>query len=133
MKESNIQREIMLASSALGSATLFRNNVGLGWTGRTISVGESGRVVLADARPVKFGLCKGSGDLIGWRTVTITPEMVGRTVAVFASLEVKTKTGRVSPEQANFRAAVERAGGIAAVVRSDAEAVAALTGGIGRE
>jgi hypothetical protein len=44
-------------------------------------------------------LCKGSADLIGYRTITITPDMVGQQVAVFTSIEVKTPTGRIRPEQ----------------------------------
>jgi hypothetical protein len=43
------------------------------------------------------GLVKATADLIGWRSITITPDMVGTTVAIFASIEVKTPTGRVSP------------------------------------
>jgi hypothetical protein len=42
---------------------------------------------------------RGSADLIGYRTITITPEMVGQQVAVFTSIEVKTPTGRIRPEQ----------------------------------
>jgi hypothetical protein len=74
-------------------------------------------------RPVQFGLAKGSADLVGWKTVTITPDMVGREVAVFASIEVKTQTGRPTQYQQAWLTAVEKAGGIAGVARSveDAE------------
>ena len=65
-----------------------------------------------------FGLAKGSADLIGWRTVIITPEMVGQRLAVFTSIEVKTPTGRVRPEQHAWMAAVSGAGGIAGIARS---------------
>ena len=49
-------------------------------------------------RPVRFGLGNESpkinkiyktGDYVGWFPVTITPEMVGKTIAVFANIEVK--------------------------------------------
>jgi hypothetical protein len=91
---------------------LFRNNTG----------------VLRDqhGRPVSFGLCKGSADLIGWTTRTITPDMVGQQVAVFTSIEVKTASGRLTPEQRQWLAAVETAGGIAGVARSVADAEALL-------
>jgi ribosomal protein S19 len=49
------------------------------------------------ADPVQFGLCKGSADLIGWKRVTVTPEMVGSTVAVFTSIEVKTRNRQAAP------------------------------------
>ncbi len=103
MSEQRIQQEIRLAVSH-GDTKLFRNNTG----------------TLRDqhGRPVQFGLCKGSADLIGWRTVTVTPEMVGTQVAVFLSIEVKTPTGRLRPEQQQWLDAVQAAGGIAGVARS---------------
>ena len=76
--------------------------------------------------PVTFGLAKGSSDLIGYRTVTVTPEMVGQRIAVFTSLEVKTATGRVSAEQRQWLEVVAAAGGIAGVVRSVEDAQALL-------
>ncbi len=103
MSEQTIQQEIRLTCST-GATRLFRNNTG----------------TLRDqhGRPVSFGLCKGSADLIGWRTVTITPDMVGIQVAVFLSIEVKTATGRLRPEQQQWIDVVQAAGGIAGVARS---------------
>jgi hypothetical protein len=56
--------------------------------------------------------------LIGWRTITITPEMVGQQLAVFTSIEVKTPTGRIRPEQQAWLDTVQTAGGIAGIARS---------------
>jgi hypothetical protein len=111
VSEQQIQQHIRLACST-GATRLFRNNTG----------------TLKDqhGRPVSFGLCKGSADLIGWRTVTVTPEMVGTTVAVFTSIEVKTATGRLRPEQQQWLDAVLSAGGIAGVARSVSDAEALL-------
>jgi hypothetical protein len=69
--EQQIQQHIRIACST-GATRLFRNNTG----------------TLRDqhGRPVSFGLCKGSADLIGYRSITITPEMVGQQVAVFPVL-----------------------------------------------
>jgi dihydroxyacid dehydratase/phosphogluconate dehydratase len=75
---------------------------------------------------VQFGLARGSADLIGYRTVTITPEMVGQQVAVFASIEVKTPTGRIRPDQQAWLETVQAAGGIAGVARSVEDAKALL-------
>ena len=110
--EQTIQQHIRLACS-IGSCRLFRNNTG---TLRDIN-----------GRPVTFGLCKGSADLIGWRTVTVTPEMVGQQIAVFTSIEVKSTSGRVKPEQQQWLNAVAAAGGIAGIARSVGEAMDILS------
>ena len=109
--EQTIQQQIRLACSS-GPVRLFRNNTG------TLRDGNG--------RPVQFGLAKGSADLIGWSSVTITPEMVGQTVAVFTSIEVKSSTGRLRPEQQQWLDAVSAAGGIAGVARSVEDARALL-------
>ena len=49
--------------------------------------------------------------------------MVGQQVAVFTSIEVKTPTGRIRPEQQQWLNAVQAAGGIAGVARSVGEAM----------
>ena len=110
--EQSIQQHIRLACST-GDTRLFRNNTG----------------TLKDqhGRPVQFGLCKGSADLIGYRTVTITPDMVGQQVAVFLSIEVKTPTGRIRPEQQAWLETIQAAGGIAGVARSVEDALRIVT------
>lgn len=110
--EQTIQQQIRLACSR-GPVRLHRNNTG----------------VLRDqhGRPVQFGLAKGSADLIGWTTRTITPDMVGQQVAVFTSIEVKSATGRLRPDQRQWMEAVQAAGGIAGVARSVEDAMG-LTG-----
>jgi len=112
LSEQSIQQHIRLACS-IGTCRLFRNNTG---TLRDIN-----------GRPVTFGLCKGSADLIGWTTRTITPEMVGQKIAVFTSIEVKSSSGRVKPEQQQWLNAVQAAGGIAGVARSVGEAMDLLS------
>ncbi len=81
---------------------------------------------MSDARFVRYGLTPGSADLIGWQHITVTPEMVGSKLAVFASIEVKGPSGRLTPEQDNWRRVVSSAGGAAGVARSVAEAAAIL-------
>lgn len=119
MSEHRIQNEIRLAIS--GKATLFRNNVGTAWIGDTSKL-KDGSVLIRNPRVFHAGLCEGSSDLIGWRSLTITPEMVGQTVAVFAALEVKSKTGRATAGQKNFCQRVTEAGGFAGIVKSPDEA-----------
>ena len=112
MSEQTIQQHIRLACS-IGSCRLFRNNTG---TLRDIN-----------GRPVTFGLCKGSADLIGWSSRTITEDMVGQQIAVFTSIEVKAATGRIRPEQQQWLNAVAAAGGIAGIARSVGEAMDLLS------
>jgi len=111
VSEQSIQQHIRLTCGT-GATRLFRNNTG----------------TLRDqhGRPVSFGLAKGSADLIGWTMRTVTQEMVGQQVAVFTSIEVKTATGRVKPEQQQWLDAVQAAGGIGGVARSVADALAIL-------
>ena len=52
--------------------------------------------------------------------------MVGQQVAVFLSIEVKTPTGRIRPEQQQWLETVQAAGGIAGVARSVEDAKALL-------
>lgn len=125
MKEGNIQRTIQLFLSRFQNVRLFRNNVGQGWVGQLIS-NKNGTVTLANARPLHAGLCDGSSDLIGWKTVEITPEMVGQKIAVFTAVEIKTEKGRPTEAQNNFLSVVNRSGGIGFVARNENEAVRGL-------
>lgn len=127
-RESAIMHRILLACSK-GATRLFRQNVGTGWVGKSCRfsraetvIVQPGDVLLRNARPLHAGLCEGSSDLIGWTTVEITADMVGRRVAVFAALEVKTPLGAATVEQKQFITAVSAAGGIAGVVRSERQA-----------
>ena len=74
-------------------------------------------------RYVQFGVgSPGGSDLIGYRRITVTSEMVGQEIAQFAAVEVKTPRGRVRPEQQQFIDHVLSAGGIAGIARSVDEA-----------
>tara|TARA_R110000868_G_scaffold85098_1_gene239605 strand:- start:74 stop:433 length:360 start_codon:yes stop_codon:yes gene_type:complete len=114
MSEQSIQQQIRLACSR-GPVRLWRNNVG--------------RLLDQHGRMVTFGLCPGSADLVGFRTVTITPDMVGQTVAVFAAVEVKAPSGRPTPQQTAWIDHVTAAGGLAGIARSVEEAQSILCGG----
>lgn len=130
MKEKNIQSDIMKACSQAG-ARVFRNNVANGLVGQMKRIEKDGPVhlnvgdwVVRNGRRTQFGLCVGSSDLIGWKTITVTPDMIGKRIAVFTALEVKTTSGSATPEQVQFVSAVANAGGMAGIVRSSDEAVA---------
>lgn len=114
MSETGIMNKIQIALSNF-KARLFRNQVGL--------------YTLEDGRKIKSGLGPGSSDLIGWTTVQIKPKMVGHRVAIFTAVEVKSKRGRLQPNQENYINVVNQAGGIAFVARSSEEAVKKLMEG----
>lgn len=123
---------IMLALSAAG-AVVWRNTTAMGWAGKSfpLSAGQvyrarGGERVILDAYPIRAGLCEGSGDIVGMRTVTVTPDMVGQKLAVFCSWEVKHGSGRPTKSQRHFADFVTAAGGIGAVVRSETEALATI-------
>lgn len=103
MTEAELLKHLLVEVSRLG-ARVFRNTVGVGRH-------EDGRVVV-------YGLCPGSSDLIGWTPLTVTADMVGRTLAVFTAIEAKSARGRASAEQINFLKAVDGSGGIAILARS---------------
>ena len=103
MSESSLYKPMMALASSMG-ARLLRNN--------------TGKLPDHTGRWVEFGLGVGSSDLIGFKPVTITPDMVGRRIAVFTAVECKTRTGRIRPEQSAFIAMVNSFGGIAGIARS---------------
>ena len=128
MSEMNALKRCLLAVA--GIATLFRQNVGVGWAGAAVPIKRAGTisvspgdVLVKNARPLHAGLVEGSSDLIGWTPVEIRPEHVGMTMAVFTAAEVKSKKGRPTDAQENFLEQVTVAGGIAGIVRSPEDAV----------
>lgn len=108
--ETKIQNRILIALSEAG-CTVWRVETAGAWVGRQIHK-DGNTVTLANARMFTTGLCKGGSDIIG-----IAPN------GDFMAVEVKTKTGRVSPEQQTFINAVRAAGGIAGVARSVEDAL----------
>lgn len=60
-------------------------------------------------RMINIGVV-GSSDLMAVKPTVITPEMVGKTLAVFVAVEVKTATGRQSEAQKKWQTAVEKLG-----------------------
>lgn len=92
-----------------GMSRFFRNNVGV-----ATYKGADG-----NTRKVRYGLCPGSSDVIGWHSIEVTPEMVGGRIAVFTAIELKRGTDVLSREQFAFIRAVSEGGGIAGFVRDE--------------
>lgn len=124
MSEADLMRRLQILASSLG-ARLFRQNSGVAWVGKVERITRRcdvrvnpGDVVIRNARPFHAGF-NGMADLGGWRRVTITPEMVGATIAQRLEAEVKTDRGRATKEQLAWIEAVNNAGGRAGIVRSE--------------
>jgi hypothetical protein len=99
---------------------LFRAHLmGQAWVGKRLKLRmPAGCIALEDGRPLRSGLPTGFADLFGW--------LQCGGVARYVAFEVKTATGRVSTEQANFLKFVAHSGGIAGVIRSSADAIEIL-------
>lgn len=114
--ESEIQQEIQLAGPKI-KVNLMRNNSGA-------FKDAQGRLVRFGLGNVKKDLAYKSSDLIGWTEIVVTPEMVGRTLAVFTAIEVKDEKWKPKyndtreTAQRNFVEWVKAKGGIAAIVNS---------------
>lgn len=101
--------------------TLFRNNVG-----QTVDRqccphcggGFKGTPMQAGDIVIRYGVCNpGGGDLIGWTPRIIQPDMIGRQVAIFTSIETKVAGRKMTDPQENFWRTVRSSGGIAVLSR----------------
>lgn len=101
MTESQLTPHILLALCGTGEVNLDRNNIGMAW--------------MRNGTPVRYGVGgPGGADFIGLHR--------GRYLAV----EIKTPTGRQSPEQKLFQSRIERHGGLYRLVRGVDDAHALL-------
>lgn len=113
MKETAVSAHVRLEAARFNTL-LYRNNVGVcqDHTGRVIRYGLANDSATL-AKHVK------SSDFIGITPVTITPDMVGKTVGVFTAVETKASGWRMIPSdkralaQSKFHDIVKQAGGYA--------------------
>lgn len=117
-KEGNVQAKGRMAASQSGAVT-FRNNVGGAWSGQKVKTLPDGSIILKNPRWITFGLVEGSGDTIGWKSIVITADMIGKRIAQFLSIEYKTENGRARKDQVKWHEAVWAAGGLTGFARSD--------------
>lgn len=125
-----LTNEIRNAVSRVG-ARLFVMVTGKFWAGQVaITIKRDGKytlnlrardIILRNPRLVNVGF-EGLSDLVGFTPVTITHDMIGRTVAVAVAVEVKT-TDRPTAKQLAFVDAVKRNGGRSGIARSVDDAI----------
>lgn len=152
MTEAEIQNAIFLQLGREPDVTLWRNNTGqakaevvtrahlerlLGWLttarnenafkAQAVYAVELIRALLKEPqRFTRYGLTKGSSDIIGIVSVEMAGLVGQPRMGVFLALEVKAERGTVTQEQQMFLDIVNRRGGIGRVVRSVDEARAAI-------
>lgn len=127
MTEAEIKARIRLAiGRSAPDCRLFNNPVGTAWAGDILHT-RPGLVTLGCPRRVHYGVGgAGGSDLIGFRSVLISPDMIGERVAVFVAAEVKRPGEPLPDHQALFVDFIQKSGGIAGVVRSPDEALRLL-------
>ncbi len=114
MNESSILKRILLHCSR-GAARLFRNNIG--------------RFQDKEGNWIRYGVGgPGASDLLGWRVIVITPDMVGTEIAQFIAVEVKRPGSAATEKQKRFGRMVTEAGGLFGVAHSPEEAAAIIKG-----
>lgn len=107
--ENNLKNEV--DSNLASFQRLWRINCGFGWISSRIEKCR-GFIKLYNARPFR-GAEKGISDCIGFDSIIITQEMVGKRVAVFVGSELKaTKNDKLNKDQGNFKKLIVKMGGI---------------------
>lgn len=76
---------------------------------------KKGQRVTIGGQVIKYGLYPGSGDKVGWTEKIVTQDMVGKQVAIFTSIEIKTHNDHLSKKQRTWNRIVAAAGGIVEV------------------
>ncbi len=102
---------------------LWRANSGKGWAGKVVSI-SGGILKLANFGRLDL-FPKGTPDNIGFDSIIITPEMVGKRVAVFVGTEIKATPGdKLSKKQREWRdKIIVPLGGIHREVRETGEVI----------
>ena len=112
--ETEIIRAILKSLNLMRDVVAFRLNVG------AVEADYQGRT-----RWVKFGI-RGMADIGGWSTEYAGARKIARFLALEVKRPCKNPAGKLTPQQADYLDRVKQAGGIAAVVTSVDEALAAV-------
>lgn len=88
---------------------LFQSRAGFAWQG--VSTVKGIFRIIKNAIPF-YGMPDGFPDTCGWTSVEITPDMIGKKIAIFTAVEVKTGKQELTKEQRAFRDIIIRMGGI---------------------
>lgn len=120
MTETTLVRRLMMHASTLGGRW-FREQVG-----RYRLALPHCAMCQAHGRVLSSGWCVGASDVLGWTPHTVREADIGRVISVMTAFECKVGRNVTTTEQGAFLSAVQQQGGIAAVVRTLADANAAV-------
>src|ERR1700677_4850287 len=87
----------ILREFSRGPTRLFRQQSALAWAGKVIER-TANTVTIIHPHAMKLGTV-GISDVGGLTSVIVTPDMVGRVVAIDVQIEAKFGRGRPTPEQ----------------------------------
>lgn len=107
-QETSIQNAALLEVGTDPDVMVWRNQTGVF------------RAMDDPDRVIKVGN-PGAPDILGVVAVTITPDMVGKTIGVAIAPEMKTGRGKQAENQGKWQRAFERRGGVYRLVRSPGE------------
>lgn len=112
--EAQVTAEVLAELQSDRYGRYFRNQVGRGKT--------------SSGRWIDFGLCPGSFDYVGIRSILITPQMVGTRIGQFTAIEMKRENGGVlSKEQHDFQKLITAFGGKTIVTNGDVKVLDLLS------
>jgi len=123
VKEQSIQNQILIEMGQNGAYGL-RVNSGSFWGGEILS--HDGKMLLLKNPTKILGAPKGTSDIIGCKTVLITPQMVGQNIGQFLCFEVKIPGQNAKSHQENYLMMMRSRGAITGVVRSPEDVVKIL-------
>lgn len=127
MKEQGIQNQILIEMSKHGAYGL-RVNSGTFWGGEVLS--HDGKLLVLKNPTKIMGAPAGTSDIIGCKTVFITPQMVGKNIGQFVAIEVKKQGENAKRHQENYLALMRSRGAITGVCRSPEDMVRLLGVGL---
>ncbi len=101
MRENAVKKRAMILLSQQKRCVVFVNVVGTAWFGKFLQM-KDGVVTLLGGRRYPVGWHEGSPDVMGWKSVVVTPRMVGKRIAVLLGIEMKQPGEKPEPEQRHF-------------------------------
>jgi hypothetical protein len=129
MNHDTLRKLTLIEANKIPGVKLWPNPQGLGILGKVIrringktSLNmkldpNKSYAVIEYPRQVKFGLAKGSSDLVGFKTEQIGSIKIPR----FLGLEIKVGRDKLRAEQENFMNTLNGFGGLGAVVKDNTD------------